>query len=105
MKSAKYQHSAVDWDASLARLLKQLEEKTSSVTYKQMLKNGDDATAASFNLEVGWHARPAYSLAVATEVLHGPSTCSLCAFLYMSLHLLVTLDCTLIVVYGAVHCT
>ena len=41
-----------DWDTSLAQLFKQLEEKTSSATYEHMLRNGDDATAASFNLEV-----------------------------------------------------
>ena len=40
-----------------------MEEKTFSVTYKQTLKKGDDATAASLNLEVGWHAGPADSLA------------------------------------------
>lgn len=42
-----------DWDATLAQLFKQLEEKTSSATYEHMLRNGDNATAASFNLEVG----------------------------------------------------
>lgn len=55
---AKYHHFVADWDASLAQLFKQLEGKTSSVTYDQMLRSADDATAASFNLEVGWHTRP-----------------------------------------------
>ena len=46
------QNALADWDASLAELFKQLKESTSSMTYEQLHRNGDDATAPSFNLQV-----------------------------------------------------
>lgn len=45
-------HAGADWDASLAGLFEQLKASTSTVTYEQLRRNGEDATAPSFNLEV-----------------------------------------------------
>lgn len=46
------QHGDADWDASLTELFEQLKENTSTVTYEQLRRNGEDATAPCFNLEV-----------------------------------------------------